>query len=164
MKIYVFGYGSLMNRRSLQKTLPDKKIERWVSLVGYQRKFNAPVGGYLYLNLVPEINSIVEGVLIRVTDEELKKLKKREIGYRCVDVVRNIKESIRGRIFTFIAPNKDYPEMKILKSYIDTCFLELPPHKRKKWLEEAIINNQIEDDTSLPKYKNVDLSGMGNNH
>ena len=156
MKKYVFGYGSLMYPRSLQKTLPGKTIERRVRLRGYRRKFNIPVEGYLYFNIVPEKKSAVEGVLIRVSNEELNKLKKRETGYECVDVSARIADPVEGRVYVFIAPNKDYPTMKILKSYINTCLDEVPEEERERWIKETIIRNKIEDDTKKPRYRNAD--------
>ena len=155
MKNYVFGYGSLTNKRSLQKTLPNKKIAGWAYLVGFRRKFNAPAQDYLFLNIVPKTDRIIKGVLIPVSKEELNNLKKREVGYEAVDVTKNIKYAASGRVFTFIAPDKIYPERKILQSYINVCLEPLPKKEHKKWLEETIIENEIEDDSADPKYKNI---------
>lgn len=152
MQKYVFGYGSLMNPQSLQRTLPGKQIERTAMLLGYQRKFNAVVGEYLYLNIVPVKGSKVKGVLIRVSDKNLSKLKQREVGYKCVEITEQIKESVSGRVFAFVTPDKKCPEMKILQSYINTCLLGISEKDRAKWLKETIILNFIENDTASPKY------------
>ncbi len=144
-----------MNPRSLQKTLPGKIIERRARLRGYRRKFNMPVNGYLYLNIVLEEGAVTCGVLVGVSDSDLERLKAREVGYRCLDVTRDILEAADGRVFVFIAPDNDYPGLKILQSYINTCLQGVPENEREKWLEETIINNKIEDDLSSPKYKNV---------
>lgn len=155
MKKYIFGYGSLTNKRSLQKTLPNKKTTKWVRLAGFQRKFNAPAQGYLFLNIVPTNNRAIKGVLIPVSSEEFENLKKREVGYEAVDVTNKIKEPVDGRVFTFVAPDKNYPKMKILRSYINVCLEPLPPEEHQKWLSETIIENEIEDDSKNPKYKNI---------
>lgn len=157
MNHYIFGYGSLMNPRSLQKTLPGKTIEKRVCLRGYRRKFNIPVSGYLYLNIIPEAGAVTCGVLINVSDKELEQLETREVGYKCLDVSNNIFEEVDGRVFAFVAPDNGYPDLKILQSYINTCLQGVSEDEREKWLAETIIDNEIEDDTAAPKYKNVDI-------
>lgn len=156
MKQYIFGYGSLMNPRSLQKTLPGKTIGKRVCLRGYRRKFNIPVNGYLYLNIIPETGAVTCGVVVAVSDSDLEQLKAREVGYRCFDVSNNIIDEVDGRVFAFIAPDNGYPDLKILQSYINTCLQGVPENEREKWLGETIIDNEIEDDTLEPKYQNVD--------
>src|SRR3989344_765344 len=158
-KIYVFGYGSLMNIQSLQRTLPRKTIARRAHLVGYRRKFGVymPQAKCLALNIIPEKDSVVEGVFIEVSDADIEYLKKREIGYNCTDVTDNIRENVDGHVFTFIAPDRDHPDAKIFKSYLETCLGGVPTEMRDQWLKETIIINQIEDDTAEPKYSNAIL-------
>lgn len=156
MKKYIFGYGSLMNQRSLEKTLPGKKIADRVDLIGYQRKFNFPAESYLFLNIVPRAKYIMRGVLISVTDEELKTLKNRETGYECTEVTERIVETVEGRVFAFTAPDGNFPNLKILRSYLNTCLKGVPEKEQAKWIEETIIENPIEEDSNDPKYKNVD--------
>lgn len=153
MKTYIFGYGSLMNVYSLQKTLPGKVIECCVTLVGYQRKFNVLIDGYLYLNIVQREGYSVQGVLVEITEEDLKSMEYREPGYERVDVTDKIKEVINGRVFAYIAPDKSYPGEKVLQSYIDICISGVEPRDRKRWLAETIIGSEIENDTENPKYE-----------
>lgn len=155
MNQYVFSYGSLMNPKSRTKTIPNALATTEATLRNYRRKFNIPVDGYLYLNIVPDTSGSVEGVCIQVSDEELGRLKQRERGYACVDVTENITGDITGKVYTFIAPDKNFPGTKILQSYIDTCLASMSEEKRKQWLEETIIENEIEDDRDNPKYANV---------
>lgn len=157
MTQYIFGYGSLMNSRSLQKTLSGKTIEKRACLRDYRRKFNIPVNGYLYLNIILEAEAVTCGVLINVSQKELEQLKMREVGYRCLDVSNNVLEEVDGRVFAFVAPDNGYPDLKILQSYINTCLQGVPEDEREKWLEETVIGNEIEDDTAAPKYKNIDI-------
>ncbi|MCH7605504.1 gamma-glutamylcyclotransferase, partial [Patescibacteria group bacterium] len=69
INIYVFGFGSLMNEKSLQTTLPGKKIFSWATLQGYKRIFNKAGKTHRYLNIKPDHNSNIKGVLIQVTPE-----------------------------------------------------------------------------------------------
>lgn len=156
MKKYIFGYGSLINQKSLQKTLPGKKIKGRIDLIGYQRKFNFPAEGHLFLNIVPRKRKKVKGVIIPVTDGELKKIKKRETGYKCVDVTNRIMGTVDGHIFAFIAPDDNFPNLRILRSYLNTCLNGVSEKERAKWLKETIIENTVEEDSADPKYGNVD--------
>lgn len=145
MQLYVFGYGSLMNPESLARTLPRPKEMSRVSVQGYVRKFNKKGARYLYLNIVPKEETIVSGVIIPVTKAELALLKRREIGYDCVDVTNDIVEKIDGTVYAFLAPDKHYPDMKISRRYIETCLGGLDPSEHDEWLKSSIILNEIED-------------------
>ena len=155
MKQYVFGYGSLMNPESARKTLKRRVEARPATLLGYMRKCNAPVNGYLYMNLIPWVGGRVGGVLLLVSWRELAMLKVREVGYECVDVTRCIAGPCVGATFAFIAPDRTLPKLKILKSYLDTCLEGVPLTERTRWLQETIVVNEIEDDSEAPRYVNA---------
>ena len=157
MKSYVFGYGSLMNPKSIRKTLPGERAVEPARLLGYQRKINAPVDGYLYLNIVPRAEKKVEGVIIPVTDKELQQLKKREVGYGCVDISNSLERRKRRNTYTFIAPDRSYPNLQIPRSYLLTCLLGKSSTDRQQWLAETIIENEIKEDTKTPVYANAAL-------
>lgn len=153
--MYIFGYGSLMNPISLQKTLPGKRQLQGSFLVGYQRKINVPVNGYLYLNIIPNPRMKVRGIAVEINLLELKYLKRREAGYQCIDVSGSIEGWSGKPIFAFIAPDKAYPGMKIPRSYLDTCLRGVPRSDREVWIKETIIENEIEEDLAKPVYANA---------
>lgn len=144
MQLYVFGYGSLMNPKSLALTLGEPKETLHGSVRGYVRKFNKKGSRYLYLNIVPQGELVVEGVLIPVSKEELELLKRREFGYDCVDVTKDIAEEVDGIVYAFMAPDAHYPDMKISQRYIETCLGGVHPSEHEKWLNESVIQNEIE--------------------
>ena len=102
----VFGYGSLVDVASATATLCREVLPLYVKLYGHRRVFNATWDGYnnstklakhffvegtknddipllpifqlTYLNVEQEVNSNMVGILIPVTDEELKKFDSRE--------------------------------------------------------------------------------------
>ena len=152
MSKYVFGYGSLMNPSSLQKTLPGAKIFAGASLLGYRRKINAPVDDYLYLNIVASKGWKVEGVVIKVSEQELRLLQTREVGYQCLDVSDKLSKIFDGPVFTFVAPDREFLRLKIPWSYLDTCLSVVPYSQRDLWLDETIIVNDIEYDMDKPVY------------
>lgn len=146
-----------MNKTSLSKTLPGERDTKPASLFGYQRKVNAPVNGYLYMNLIRKEGMCVNGILVPVTSEELKLMGPREPGYEVVNVSKQINVPVGAEVFTFIAPDIAYPDLQIPKSYLETCMRDLPESMRKDWLDETIIENEILDDLENPVYVNVAL-------
>src|SRR3989338_7551799 len=106
---YVFGYGSLTNKESLQKTLPGSHIEKSAVLKRYQRKVNAPFEGYLYMNIVSNRDMATRGIVISVNEEEMVMLKMREVGYECIEVGSLIDPPMDGPVFCFVMPDIDYP-------------------------------------------------------
>lgn len=146
-----------MNPNSLRKTSPGQRIVKNTILLGYQRIINAPVNGYLYLNLRENTGFETKGILISLNQKDFRKIKKREIGYKCVDITKKLAAKINGKAFAFIAPNKKYPKMKIPRSYLITCLSVLPKKEQKIWLKETIIENEIEEDVNNPVYTNTAL-------
>ena len=141
MRISVFAYGSLLNPKSLKKTLSGNRVTEQASLLGFQRKINAPVSGYLYLNIVPRSGKKVQGMLISVNAQELEVLKLREPG--------------KGGVYTFRAPDKAYPDHKKPRSYLTTCLDGKSASEKKLWLEETLFENEIEEDLTNPVYINA---------
>ncbi len=144
-----------MNKRSLHETLPGKRRVEVAFLKDFRRIFDAPVHGYLSLNIIPRLRFIVKGVLIRISPSDLALLKRREVGYACKDVTSMITPKAKGRIYAFIAPHKQYPALKIPKSYMDICLGGVPKQERALWVRETIIENDIVDDTKQPVYRDV---------
>ena len=95
---YLFGYGSLINKRSVAKTLqkPIGKIEiRPAILLGYQRVWNLVECNSLedgthiegvFLNIEPDPDTACWGVIIKVSEEELLQFDQRERRYDRIDV------------------------------------------------------------------------------
>lgn len=155
MNIYIFSYGSLRNPKSRAFTLPGEREIVETTLRGYVRKFNAPVDGYLYLNIAQKESGLVPGTLIRVSEDELVRTRLREPGYDCVEVGPSIVDRPKGFVFAFIAPDLSYPALKIPQSYIDTCLAAVPAAERETWLADSIVENAIENDGADPVYKNM---------
>jgi len=146
---YIFGFGSLMNEESLQKTLPGKTITSWAILKGYRRAFNkAGRRGHRYLNLKPDLISQVKGVLIQVTQPELEELKRREEGYNLTDVTNAItqKPSDESVVYVFIAP--PFSDFKISRSYLKTVLAALPQKEQEQWLAETDFDGAKIDEES----------------
>ena len=156
MHTYIFGYGSLMNPKSLQKTLPgDREVIR-ARVSGFQRKMNAPVNGYAYLNLIEREGSSVEGVLIPISETELDIISEREIGYVRTDITALLNVKIEGRALAFVAPDT-VCTLKVPRSYIMTCTMGMTEDERSRWISETLIEGTIEEDLEKPVYMNAVL-------
>ncbi|MCF7835444.1 gamma-glutamylcyclotransferase [Candidatus Gracilibacteria bacterium] len=85
MTNYFIGYGSLLSHNSLKKTIKDRDFIP-VIVKGFKRIFNVDLDPNSnkdldVLNIVKDKNSFFNGILIKITDEELLKLKEREKHY-----------------------------------------------------------------------------------
>lgn len=91
MTYRIFGYGSLISRRSLGGTLADADRTFTPAVVkGYRRVFNYKEERDRdpdMLNLVKDGRAHVNGVVFEVTEEELAKLKAREDVYNFEPVI-----------------------------------------------------------------------------
>ncbi len=122
--IFVFGYGSLINPKSVNKTLSREIVISDLipcSLDGYIRtwdvkddilsvQLNKQVHG-VFLNLQKAHGKNVTGVIFEVTEQEFEKMKIREKNYDYVDISGHIhllekagqKKSPADVVYTFIA-------------------------------------------------------------
>lgn len=149
--MYLLAYGSLMNPRSVAKTLPGERVTRRATLRGYRRKMNAPFDGYAYLNIVPGPNTNVNGVLISLSEKELALLSPREEGYTLTDVTEHIDPAVDGMVVAFIAPDIEC-SLKVPRSYLMTCMSSIPELEREKWLAETVMWG-VEEDGHDPIYE-----------
>lgn len=138
-----------MNPRSLAKTLPGERITRRAVLKGYQRKMNFTYEGYAYLNIVPNPDASVSGVLIELTLEELALFSSREEGYVATAVGKYIDGAL-GDVVAFIAPDIEC-SFKVPRSYLNTCTAGMTVSDRETWLKETVMG-EIEEDAEAPLY------------
>ncbi|HLP64746.1 gamma-glutamylcyclotransferase family protein [Flavobacterium sp.] len=144
MSTYIFGYGSLVNLESLEKTIKRKLKPNEihpVTLNGYTRVWNYTAKIFaaelnkeitaVYLNIAPFHNSSLNGIVFEVSDSELELLKKRELFYSLVDITANVKFDGNVKVFTFICYDKQH-----LTDYDTKCFV------MKKYID--IVNSGFE--------------------
>ncbi len=113
--IAIFGYGSLINPRSIAKTLgrtvPGEAL--FVSrLHGYRRVWDVvdevldpqlSRKRAIFLNLRRDAAASVVGVSFHVNADELVRLDVRERNYNRTDVTASLKPAFPGTVFTYIA-------------------------------------------------------------
>ena len=98
--MYLFGFGSLINLISAQKSFKRVLTQNDlipVKIKGYERVWNAlesiqfkekQVNG-VFLNIQKKEDSILNGVVIEISKEELEILKLREKNYSCITIKSN---------------------------------------------------------------------------
>lgn len=137
--MYLFGYGSLINLSSAQNSFKrvltqDDLIP--VKIKGYERVWNAiesiqfdnEIVNGIFLNIKKNKNSVLNGVMIKIFQEELEILKLREKNYSCVvieakDVIDN---KVDSDLIAFMTTNEE----KLAKvgdnnSFIPTRYIEV---------------------------------------
>jgi hypothetical protein len=139
----IIAYGSLMNKKSLEKTLKRKIQLSKVILTGYERIFNAPFGEYAFLNLQKNKNNSIEVAYFIIKENELKKFAKREEGSELIEVTDNY--------FAFIWPSNKCKELPVLQSYLDVCEKGAEELEINIW-KGAIMPFKIINDKSNPFY------------
>lgn len=142
--IWVFGYGSLMNpasvNKSLKRTLASHELAPCL-LEGYVRvwdvqedilseKLKRPIKG-VYLNIQERPGALLNGVLLQLSAAEFEQMTFREKNYLPVSVGENIRPFLpddprfppAGPVFTFIArpeciARPGSPDTYIMQKYI----------------------------------------------
>lgn len=138
--MYIFGYGSLININSAQKSFKRKlqtKDFLPVVLYGYEKVWNSieyiefenekKVYEGIFLNLQKNPKANTNGIVIKITEEEFQFLKQREKNYSCLtlDVADIFGLETDEKIYTFITTkedkiaNKSNTKCVIPKRYID---------------------------------------------
>lgn len=128
-KNYIFGYGSLVDEKKLIEFLGRKNSNDdnflKCKLLDYKRVWNVaeknklreqdgrqyihpirkdiPDVEIVFLNIEPEKNSYIHGILFEVTDEELAMIDKRERSYKRTDVSNLIYKHVEGTVWTYEA-------------------------------------------------------------
>lgn len=142
--MYIFGYGSLVNISSAQKSFKrELKHEDFIPVVvkGYKKVWNSieyiifdgeeEVSNGIFLNLEEDESSSTNGVLLKISNEEFEFLKLREKNYSCIEIKSVVDFHTDEKIYTFKTTNKD----KIASSNSSNCFI---PKKYIGLLEDGL--------------------------
>ena len=118
--MYLFGFGSLINLASAQKSFKRVLTQndlKPVKIKGYERVWNAiesiafeeEIVNGVFLNIQKNKDSILDGVVIEISNEELEVLKLREKNYSCI-VIKSadvLDEAINSDLIAFMTTNKE---------------------------------------------------------
>lgn len=148
--MYLFGFGSLINLASAQKSF--KRVLTQNDLIslkikGYERVWNAVesikfedgiVNG-VFLNIQKNENSILYGVVIKITEEELDVLKLREKNYSCITIKKEsiLTKNIDDDLIAFMTTKEDKLAKKDDKnSFIPLKYTQIVKNALENYDEE----------------------------
>lgn len=144
--MYLFGFGSLINLSSAQKSF--KRVLSQSDLIpirikGYKRVWNAiesiafqeKMLNGVFLNIQKDENSILNGVAIKITLEELEILKLREKNYSCITIKKDeiINDIVDSDLIAFMTTNEE----KLAKTGDENCFI---PSRYIEIVKEGLQN------------------------
>lgn len=165
-KHWVFGYGSLPNRESVQETVPEIQQLQPCFVKGFVRDFSfwSPTG-YVVTNLdvagepfyalnaiaSASIKDIVNGVCFEVDDKQLEKLAVREHGYNLLQTVTydfKTGEPLHDCILYSAVPHRQHifeADSPAQKRYLKTCLTGAQSHGNMfydQFLQTTFISTQ----------------------
>ncbi|CAM3511942.1 gamma-glutamylcyclotransferase [Arcobacter aquimarinus] len=144
--MYLFGFGSLINLSSAQKSFKRVLTQNdliSVKIKGYERVWNAiesikfedGIVNGVFLNIQKNENSILYGVVIKITEEELEVLKLREKNYSCIIIKKEsiLTKNIDDDLIAFMTTKED----KLAKKDDKNSFI---PLKYTQIVKDALEN------------------------
>ena len=137
--MYLFGFGSLINLTSAQKSFKRVLTQNDlipVKIRGYERVWNAlesiqfdnEIVRGVFFNIQKNENSILDGVVIEISQEELEILKLREKNYSCItikssDVVNKI---FNNDLIAFMTINEEkLAKIGDINTYIPNKYIDV---------------------------------------
>ncbi len=137
--MYLFGFGSLINLASAQKSFQRVLTQNDlipVKIKGYERVWNAlesiqfgeeKVNG-VFLNIQKKEDSILNGVVIEISKEELEILKLREKNYSCITIKSSdvLDKSFHDDLIAFMTTNQEkLAKIGDINSFIPVKYIEV---------------------------------------
>jgi cation transport regulator ChaC len=152
IKYYFFGYGSLLDHKSLKQSIRDKKFHQ-AYIKGYKRIFNLKEGKKHksdILNLIKKRGYSCNGVLFKVNKDELKSLTRREDEYNLEQTTAYdfLTRKRIGKCFMVIdyLVSIDKGKFNPNKSYFNLCrkaAYSLSNKFGKQWDKTTFLSNGI---------------------
>ncbi len=163
-KEMIFGYGSLISKKSRDKTNPSKEVIP-VRIEGLKRSWNINVNNKktVALGATKKASYLCNGVLFEISKDELLKFDGREksVGYKRVRLKKNsIKSTInkelpKGNVWAYITKKPEKTKFPIIQSYLDvilTGCLEISKEFAREFLLNTFNWTRIENDRKNPRY------------
>ncbi|WP_027252519.1 gamma-glutamylcyclotransferase family protein [Photobacterium halotolerans] len=171
--MFIFGYGSLINRASRQLTGQTGQAVPAV-VEGLQRHWGKVDGSYAISPLVASLGEgRCNGVLLKVEDNTLAHFDRRERGYSRVEVdpsqiTHNGILQFDAPVWVYVKANPAPPcaNQPIMQTYVDTVLagcLSISDAFAKTFVETTFgWHHPLENDRGSPKYGN--LAGVEDVH
>jgi cation transport regulator ChaC len=139
LSLYVFGYGSLINKQSFERALKRELTHaefHIAEVADFRRCWRAKENLYfeqlgrsaigVFLDIYCAPGESVNGVLVEISETELDQLKKREKNYKCIDISAHVCDCrAQDSIYTFVAQPEHYLSPDDADVYIPQRYVEM---------------------------------------
>ena len=149
--MYLFGFGSLINLASAQKSFKRVLTQKDlipVKIKGFKRVWNAlenikfednmEVNG-VFLNIQEKKDAILYGVMIKITQEELEILKLREKNYSCIKIKKDnvLSENAQEDLIAFMTTKEEkIGKVGDVNTFIPKKYIQIVNEALKNYDEE----------------------------
>ncbi|MCR1815441.1 hypothetical protein [Aliarcobacter butzleri] len=149
--MYLFGFGSLINLASAQKSFKrvlTQKDLMPVKIKGFKRVWNAlenikfednmEVNG-VFLNIQEKKDAILYGVMIKITQEELEILKLREKNYSCIKIKKEdvLSQNVQEDLIAFMTTKEEkIGKVGNVNTFIPKKYIQIVNEALKNYDEE----------------------------
>lgn len=149
--MYLFGFGSLINLASAQKSFKRVLTQKDlipVKIKGFKRVWNAlenikfedniEVNG-VFLNIQEKKDAILYGVMIKITQEELEILKLREKNYSCIKIKKDdvLSQNAQEDLIAFMTTKEEkIGKVGDVNTFIPKKYIQIVNEALKNYDEE----------------------------
>ncbi|MCT7561571.1 gamma-glutamylcyclotransferase [Aliarcobacter butzleri] len=149
--MYLFGFGSLINLASAQKSFKRVLTQKDlipVKIKGFKRVWNAlenikfednmEVNG-VFLNIQEKKDAILYGVMIKITQEELEILKLREKNYSCIKIKKEdvLSQNAQEDLIAFMTTKEEkIGKVGDVNTFIPKKYIQIVNEALKNYDEE----------------------------
>lgn len=149
--MYLFGFGSLINLASAQKSFKRVLTQKDlipVKIKGFKRVWNAlenikfednmEVNG-VFLNIQEKKDAILYGVMIKITQEELEILKLREKNYSCIKIKKEdvLSQNAQEDLIAFMTTKEEkIGKVGDINTFIPKKYIQIVNEALKNYDEE----------------------------
>ncbi|ABV67521.1 hypothetical protein Abu_1264 [Aliarcobacter butzleri RM4018] len=149
--MYLFGFGSLINLASAQKSFKRVLTQKDlipVKIKGFKRVWNAlenikfednmEVNG-VFLNIQEKKDAILYGVMIKITQEELEILKLREKNYSCIKIEKEdvLSQNAQEDLIAFMTTKEEkIGKVGDVNTFIPKKYIQIVNEALKNYDEE----------------------------
>jgi hypothetical protein len=95
------------------------------------------------MNIQPNQDISIKGIVVKVEDEDFPALKQREGGYDLIEVTQAISIDVGQPTYTFIVREPRCEGIPVSDEYFNTCLSDLPTEQHEQWLHDAVSKENL---------------------
>ena len=95
------------------------------------------------MNIRPNREVSIIGVVVKVEDEDFPALTQREGSYELIEVTQAISADFNQPVYTFMAREPKCAGVPISDEYLTTCLSGVPEADHATWLSDTVFMNDL---------------------